>query len=181
MNAPRVGTSYLPQADSGFNGNIRQNGPSVQLARLPRRRRPGMIALAVALIGAGVLASTAVYTATNTRVSVLVVTAQVPQGSVITSADVSTASVSAGPGVQLIPASQMQQVVGQIAGTALHPGMLLTASELTTLSPPAPGQVLVALPMRPSGVPASGLAPGDRLILRRLILELLVGKRSVIG
>ena len=165
MNAPRVGTSYLPQTDSGFNGSIRQNGPPVQLARLPRRRRPGMVALAVALVGAGVLASTAVYTATNTRVSVLVVTVQVPPGSVITSADLAAASVSAGPGVKLIPASQMRQVIGQIAGTALHPGMLLTASELTTLSPPAPGQVLVALPMRPSGVPASGLAPGDRVLV----------------
>jgi len=165
MKAPRVGTSYLPQADSGYNGTIRQNGPSVQLARLPRRRRPGMIALAVALVGAGVLASTAVYTATNTRVSVLVVTAPVPQGGVITSVDIGTASVSAGPGVQLIPASETHQVIGQIAGSALHPGMLLTAAELTSLSPPAKGEVLVALPMRPSGVPASGLAPGDRVLV----------------
>jgi len=124
-----------------------------------------MIALAVALVGAGILAGAAVYTATNHRVAVLVATANVPPGSVITSADIGTASVSSGPGVQVIPASQAQQVIGQIAGTALHPGMLLTAAELTTLRPPAVGQVLVALPMRPSVLPASGLAPGDHVLI----------------
>jgi hypothetical protein len=124
-----------------------------------------MIALAVALVGAGILAGAAVYTATNHRVAVLVATANVPPGSVITAGDIGSASVSAGPGVQVIPASQAQQVIGQIAGTALHPGMLLTAAELTTLRPPAVGQVLVALPMRPSVLPASGLAPGDHVLV----------------
>lgn len=146
------------------NGSLPAS-PSVQLARLPRRRRPGMIALAVALVGAGILASTAVYTATNHRVNVLVVTADVPAGSVITAADVGTASVAASAGVEVIPASQIRQVVGQVAGSALHPGMLLAASELATSRPPGPGQVLVPLPLRPSVLPASGLQPGDRVLI----------------
>lgn len=165
MSGPAIGTSFHPETDPAFNGKRSYNGPSVQLARLPRRRRPGMIALAVALIGAGVLAGAAVYTATNHRVSVLVVIGNVQQGSVISARDIGTASVSTGPGVQLISASQEQQVVGQIAGTALHPGMLLTATEITRLQPPASGQVLVPLPMRPAMLPASGLAPGDHVMI----------------
>ena len=124
-----------------------------------------MIALAFALVGAGILASAAVYTATNHRVAVLVATANVAPGSVITASDIGSASVSASAGVQMIPASQEPQVIGQVAGTALHPGMLLTSAELSTLRPPNPGQVLVPLPMRPAVLPASGLSPGDHVLL----------------
>jgi hypothetical protein len=124
-----------------------------------------MIALAVALAGAGILASTAVYSATNHHLPVLVAQADVPAGALITAADVGTASVSVGAGVQVIPASQLRQVVGQVAGSALHPGMLLTTAELARQRPPAPGQVLVPLPVRPSALPASGLRPGDHVLV----------------
>lgn len=166
MNGPAIGTSYLPPADPGFDG--RPSGitqAAIQLPRLPRRHRPGMIALAVALVGAGVLGSAAVYETTSHRESVLVATASVPAGTVITSGDVGTASVAIGPGVQVIPASQLQQVIGQVAGSALHPGMLLTAAELATTQPPAPGQALVPLGFKPAMLPASGLAPGDHVLI----------------
>jgi len=162
---PAVGTAFHPETDSVLNGAGRPASQPIALARLPRRRRPGMIALAVALVGAGILASTAVYSATNHRVPVLVAQASVPAGALISASDVGTASVSVGPGVQVIPASQLKQVVGQVAGTALHPGMLLTAAELATQRPPAPGWVLVPLPVRPSGLPASGLQPGDHVLV----------------
>ena len=70
-----------------------------------------------------------------------------------------------GQGVQVIPASQLSQVVGHVAGTTLHPGMLLIAAELATRRPPNPGQVLVPLPVRPSELPASGLQPGDQVLV----------------
>jgi SAF domain len=124
-----------------------------------------MVALAIALIGVGVLASTAVYSGTNHREPVLVAISDVPAGEPITASDIGTASVSAGPGVQFIPAAQLRQVIGQVAGTQLYPGMLLAADELATVRPPGPGQVLVPLPMRPSVLPASGLMPGDRILV----------------
>lgn len=164
-SGPAVGTAFHPEASPGFNGAARSGSQPIALARLPRRRRPGMIALAIALVGAGILASTAVYSATNHRVPVLAAQAYVPAGALITAADVGTASVSASAGVQVIPASQLRQVVGQVAGTTLHPGMLLTAAELATQRPPGPGQVLVPLPVRPSALPASGLRPGDHVLV----------------
>jgi len=124
-----------------------------------------MMALAVALVGAGILGSTAIYSATSRSVPVLVAEANVPAGALITAGDVGTVSVSVGAGVQVIPAGQMSQVVGQVAGTTLHPGMLLTASELATQRPPDAGQVLVPLAVRPSALPASGLRPGDRVLI----------------
>ena len=162
---PAIGMAYHPPADAAFNGAERQADQAIALARLPRRRRPGMIALAVALVGAGILASTAVYSATNRTVPVLVAEANVPAGALIKASDLGTASVSVGRGVQVIPASQARQVVGQVAGTALHPGMLLTAAELATSRPPGYGQVLVPLAVRPSALPASGLQAGDHVLV----------------
>ena len=163
--APAIGTAFHPDADSGLNDATGSAGQPITLARLPRRRRPGMIALAVALVGAGILTAAAVYSATNHRVAVLVATADVPAGAPITAADLGTVGVSVGSGVQVIPAGQLKQVVGQVAGTALHPGMLLAAADLATQRPPAPGQVLVPLPVRPSALPASGLRPGDHVLV----------------
>ena len=162
---PAIGTAYHPQADAAFNGAARQAGQPIALARLPRRRRPGMIALAVALVGAGILASTALYSATNRRVPVLVAEANVPAGALIRASDLGTASVSVGGDVRVIPASQVRQVIGQVAGTALHPGMLLSPAELATSRPPRYGQVLVPLAVRPSALPASGLQAGDHVLV----------------
>jgi hypothetical protein len=164
-NGPTAGTAFYPEIEPELNGKGHRPWQPGQLARLPRRRRPGMIALAVALVSLGVLASAAVYAETNTRAPVIVMTASVPAGAVITSGDVGTASVSVSPGVQLIPASQLGQVIGQIAGAPLHPGMLLAASQLTTLQPPGPGQALVPLPVKPSILPATGLTSGDQVVI----------------
>lgn len=167
LSGPAIGTAFHPEPEPAGPRGRRGHAADqpAALARLPRRRRPGMIALAIALVGAGILASTAVYTATSRRVPVLVAKADVPAGALITAGDLGTASVSAGPGVQVIPAGQLGQVVGQVAGTGLHPGMLITAAEIGSRQPPMPGQVLVPLPVRPSALPASGLHPGDHVLI----------------
>lgn len=164
-SGPAFGTAYHPQPDPAFGNGRASRGRSGQLPPLPRRRRPAMIALSAALVGAGILASAALYQRADHQVPVVVVTASVPAGQTITASDVGTANVAAGPGVQLIPARQLQQVIGQVAGTALHPGMLLAASELTSLLPPGPGQQMVPVPVKPSILPASGLNPGDHVLV----------------
>jgi hypothetical protein len=158
------GTVFHPEPDpvpAGNGGPIRVG----QLRALPRRRRPGMMALAVALVGAGILGGAALYRDVNHQVPVLLVTASVPVGSVLTSADLTTTSVATGPGVKVIPARQESQVVGLVAATNLQPGTLLAATDVTTSLPPAAGQVLVPMAVKPSELPASGLAPGDHLLI----------------
>ncbi len=162
---PAVGTAFFPEAEpaAGFESPV--PAPLATLARLPHRRRPGLVALAAALIGAGVLVSAWVYQATGHRIRVVVVIAAVPAGQVITSADVGTASVLVGSGVRVVPAGQLPHVVGQVAGTALVPGTLLATAELGAVRPPHSGQVLVPVPVRPSGLPVSGLSAGDRVLV----------------
>ena len=123
-----------------------------------------MIALAAALIGVGILASAALYHRADHQVPVLLVTATVPAGSVITASDLGITTVVAGPGVQDIPARQMSQVIGLIAATSLQRGTLLAPSELTSKLTPGPGQELVPVALKPSALPASGLAPGDQVL-----------------
>jgi hypothetical protein len=158
------GTVFHPEPDPlppGNGGPIRIG----QLRALPRRRRPGMVALAVALIGIGILGGAALFRHVNHQVPVLLVSTAVPVGSVVTSADLSTTTVATGPGVNVIPAGEEHQVVGLVAATNLQPGTLLAASDVTTSLPPASGQVLVPVAVKPSELPASGLAAGDHILV----------------
>jgi hypothetical protein len=124
-----------------------------------------MIALAIAMAGAGVLISAAVYQRADHQVVVVMVTAPVPAGAVITAADLGTTSVTVGSGVEVIPATQLRQVSGEIAAVALRPSTLLAPADLTTAQPPGPGQVLVPAAVKPSLLPASGLSPGDQVLI----------------
>jgi hypothetical protein len=159
-----VGTVYFPEPDTvAVRPGDGAASPS-QIVRLPRKRRPMMIVAAAMLVGLGILISVAVYQRVDRQVQVLVVVRYVAQGSVIRPADLGAASVAAS-GISDIPASQLHQVTGLVAGSALHPGMLLAASDLVSSLPPPPGQVLTVLSLRPSALPASGLVPGDHVRL----------------
>jgi SAF domain len=162
-HGPSFGTVFHPEPEPAANGDFR--GQPAELRGLPRRRRPAMIALAIVLIGAGVLGSAALYSRENHKVPVLVVTAAVPAGSVLTAADVGTTTIAAGPDVQTIPAGQLPQVIGLVARAPLRPGTLLAASELTSSLPPGHGQVLVAVEVKQAVLPAYGLAAGDHVLV----------------
>jgi hypothetical protein len=165
---PVVGTAFFPEPDMAVNGaGLASAGRPVpaQLRGLPRRRRPAMVALAVAMVGAGVLVSAAVYQQADHQVSVVTVTQPVPAGAAISAGDLGTARVTVGRGIRVVPASQLGQVAGEIAAVALRPATLLAPSELTSAQPPAPGQVLVPASLKPSELPASGLFPGDHVLV----------------
>jgi hypothetical protein len=162
-----IGTAYFPETDVAVNGSgdIGHARDVGRLRGLPRRRRPAMIALAVAMAGAGVVVSAAIYQRADHQVAVVMVTQPVPAGAPITAADVSTTNVRVGPGIQVVPAAQIGRVTGQIASVALRPSTLLAPSDLTTLQSPAPGQELVTAPAKPYALPASGLTSGDHVLV----------------
>ncbi len=158
------GAVLFPTQDTvAPQGSDRRTNPG-QLTPLPRRRRPMMIVVAALLVGLGVLISVAMYQRADRQVQVLVVQRVVPAGSQINATDLGTASIAAS-GISDIPALERSRVVGLVAASALHPGMLLAASDLVTSLPPPPGKVLVGVSVRPSAVLASGLVSGDRITL----------------
>lgn len=163
-----TGTVYFPEADIDANGagRVPPAGPAGgSLRGLPRRRRPAVLALAVAMAGAGVLISAALYQHADRQVPVVMVTADVAPGGVITAGDVAETDALVGPGIHVVPAAQLGQVDGEVAAVALRAGTLLAPADLTTAQPPGPGQQLVPVAVKPSALPASGLFPGDRVLV----------------
>lgn len=126
---------------------------------LPRQRRPGF------LIGAGMLVLFAVATnvylfvSSGERVSVVKVARDVAADHEITQADLERARVAVEPGVAVIPARQLDQVVGRRAAVPLRQGTLLAVSQLSTQQSPPAGRTLVGMSLKPGAMPP-GLAPG---------------------
>jgi hypothetical protein len=117
------------------------------------------------MAGTGVVVSAAIYQRADHQVSVVMVMRAVPAGAVISASDLGSTRVSLGGGIAVIPASQIRQAVGEVAAVALQPATLLAPADLTTSHPPAPGVELVPAPVRPADLPATGLAPGDRVLV----------------
>lgn len=162
-----IGRAFFPEPDISPNGAIgsRRFWSEARLPALPRRRKPAMIALAGIMAGTGALLSVAAYRHADHAVAVVLVAVSVPAGAPITAADLSQASVTVSAGVKVIPAVQLDQVVGEIAAVGLRPGTLLVPADLTTRQPPAPGQQLVPVAVKPALLPAGGLSAGDHVLL----------------
>jgi hypothetical protein len=163
-HAAAIGTAYFPEPDVVRN-RTGQGAIAGQLRGLPRRRRPAMIALAVAMAGAGVLVSAAAYQRADRQIAVVMITHSIPVGAVITAADLAVTNVTVGSGIQVIAAAQIGQVSGEVAAVTLRPSTLLAPTDLTTMRPPALGQELIAAPTKPYALPASGMGPGDHVLI----------------
>jgi Flp pilus assembly protein CpaB len=134
--------------------------------RAPRpRRRPGLLALGVALVAVGALAAAWLVSTSSAHIAVLVAARDVPYGTVLTDADLSSVEVAGTGGVAVIPAGERDQVVGRVAATTIVTGSLLAPAQLTAAAPPAPGEVLVGVPLKADRLPAGGLTPGDRILI----------------
>lgn len=142
-----------------------QNGHASRPVGLPRQRRRGMLALGVALAGLGILAGGLLLSSVSHRQAVLALAKAIPPGATITRDDLTTVMISSGSGLKTIPASQLAQVTGLTAATALDQGTLLVPSELTSTQVPAPGDQLVTVALKPSQLPARGLLPGDQVLV----------------
>jgi len=143
--------------------------------RLPRRRRWGVVALGVVLVAVcAVAAYLFVVTAGVTR-PYLAVARNVAYGAVIGTSDLAVVNVNPAAGLQPIPASQRDEVVGKHAAADLFAGTLLTRAQLTDLAIPAPGQHLVGIELRPAQVPARTLKAGDTVVLVVVPLSTVAG------
>lgn len=146
------------------------SGPDSRPAAAPRvvrqrRRRPGLIALSVALIAAGALSGALLFTASGQRTAVLVVARDVPVGAAITDADLAPASLALDPAVKAVPVAKKKTMVGQRAAVALKAGALLSPGQVTSVSLVKAGEQLVGVALKPSQLPASRLAPGQKVVI----------------
>lgn len=148
------------------NGAVNGAAPLVRSPLPTRQRRPGWVALGVVLVVglAGVFAF--LYSTAGQKVPVVVVSAPVPVGQVITRSDLSTVEVAGD--ITAVAAANLDSLVGQRAAVGLLPGTVLQRSMLTQVDPIPAGSVQVGVAVRGGQLPAHGVLPGDEVLVLRL-------------
>jgi hypothetical protein len=145
----------------------RRPAPAKGTMPLPtRERRPGYVALAVALIVGFAAVGAFLYVRAGAKTLVVVVVAQVPAGHVIARSDLSSVAVAGG--VTAIAAEHVDSVVGQAAAVQLLPNMLLQRSMVATTGGLSALQAGVGVVVKSGQIPADGLAAGDTVEVVRL-------------
>ncbi|MFD7444041.1 SAF domain-containing protein [Streptomyces sp. NPDC059909] len=155
-------------APNGVPPQGRGAGPVAPPRVSARRRRPGVIALSLALIAAGGAGVAVLVLQVGHRTQVVTVVRDVQVGQVLTEQDFGEASVALDPAVKAVRADALEAVVGKRAAVELKPGSLLAPSQVTKDSLVKPGEQLVPVGLKPEQVPATALVPGQRVQLVRV-------------
>jgi hypothetical protein len=151
-------------ADADGSGRARLKGP-LQAPLPTRERRPGYIALAVALIVGLAALGAYLYVQAGAKTPVVKVVRSVPAGHTIARADLSTTAVAGG--VTAISGSNLDSVVGKTAAVPLLPEMLLMRSMVTDTSPLSASVSLVGVALKPGQLP-DGLTAGNTVEVLQL-------------
>ncbi|MFE5923609.1 SAF domain-containing protein [Streptomyces sp. NPDC056468] len=130
-----------------------------------RRRRPGVIALALALIAAGGAGVAVLLLQVGHRTEVVTVVRDVQVGQVLTEHDLGKASIALDPALKAVESDDLDSVVGKRAAVELKPGSLLSPTQVTKDSLVRPGEQLVPIGLKPEQVPATALVPGQKVQL----------------
>ncbi|MCX4411222.1 SAF domain-containing protein [Streptomyces sp. NBC_01764] len=130
-----------------------------------RRRRPGVIALSLALIAAGGAGVAVLLVQVGHRTEVVTVVRDVQVGQVLSEDDLGKASIALDPAVKVVHANELNSVVGKRAAVELKPGSLLAPPQVTKDSLVRAGEQLVPIGLKPEQVPATALVPGQKVEL----------------
>ncbi|MCX5106930.1 SAF domain-containing protein [Streptomyces sp. NBC_00439] len=130
-----------------------------------RRRRPGMIALSLALIAAGGAGVAVLLLQAGHRTQVVTVVRDVQVGQALTAKDLGKASVALDPAVKAVRADDLDSVIGKRAAVELKPGSLLAPSQVTKDFLVKAGEQLVPVGLKAEQVPATALVPGQKVRL----------------
>jgi len=144
--APSGGARWGAPRPSGRKGGER-------LPARPRERKPALAALAVLLILGGALASMSLVLRSGDTVAAIGIAEQVPRGQRIPPDALREVQV-ASSGVAYVPWSQRTAVSNFYAATALVPGSLLAANQVSRTGAVRTGQVVVGLALKPGQYPA---------------------------
>lgn len=142
------------------------------------RRRPALVAGAVAAICLGGLLGAWAWTSTTNTQEVLAARDTIPRGTVITAEDLERVRINADPALSPIPASSYDDIVGQRAALDIAAGSLLSeASTAENLLPPE-GMSVVGVALTPAQAPGVALQSGD---LVRVVLTPGEGENAPSG
>ena len=151
-------------ATTRTNGRVVAETTRSAISRGPevRRRQLPLVVVGVLLVLGCALAFADASLHMGSREEVLVVAQPISAGQMLTTADLQSAQVSTGSGVQVVPASEEASVVGRSVAVPLVPGALLTRTEVGSSSAVGSDSDVVAVGLK-SGAYPPDLAPGDRV------------------
>jgi SAF domain len=107
------------------------------------------------------------------RKPVLAMANDVAAGQTIDATDLVVVRVSTEAGVTPIPASERDDVIGQVASVDLLAGSLLVENAIGENRGLEPGTALIAVPVPVQELPSPDLEAGDRVIVYRTSTDLL--------
>jgi len=117
------------------------------------------------LVFASIAGFAELYSSANHQVSVLIVTDTIDQGQRITGSDLGQTSAQISGGVNPIATADAPALVGERAAVTIPAGTLLTAGDITDSPPITAGDAVVGLELKAGQLPASGLGPGDQVMI----------------
>ena len=125
------------------------------------RRRPALIALAVACICLGALLAAWAWTSTTNTQEVLAARETIPRGAVVTEEDIARVRISTDPALSPVAASKFDELVGQRAALDISAGSLFTVTATTSELLPPGGMSVVGVALAPAQAPGLALQNGD--------------------
>lgn len=102
------------------SGAPRRSASGLRARRSPRWIIAGLLAVCLGGVGGATL-----WTQATNAHPVIRVTREVPRGEVVKASDLAIVNVAAAPGIRTVPASQLSQLVGQVATSDLPADSLL--------------------------------------------------------
>ncbi|MBI2169368.1 MAG: SAF domain-containing protein [Actinobacteria bacterium] len=153
-----VVTTRTPVTTDGHKGvRERRAAPS------PRRNRT-RIAAGITVLAVSALAAVTLYGNAGDRTPVLAVARAVEAGETIETGDLTVVRVAAERGVEMVPASERDDLVGRRAAVGLVPGNLLSRGALATGPLVPDGWSVIGAVLKPGQFPL-GLRPGDEVTI----------------
>jgi hypothetical protein len=158
-------TGAMTGAMTGRRPAAGETAPAVRPPVGRRDHRTLALVASVALVGASIAAFASIYSAADHKVPAIVVVRPVAQGQLLTSADLGEADVAISGGVDFVPVAEATFVSGKRATAAIPPGSLLTMGDLTRAPAIVAGDAIVGVALKDGAYPASGLSPGDQVMV----------------
>lgn len=160
--APPVDPARSTRGDNKAAAPQQGPAPGELLAPPPKlRRRPALIAAAVAAICLGALASVWAYNSASNSHEVLAVRQTVERGTIIEREDVVAVRVSVDPALKPLAGDRLASVIGKRAALDIPAGGVVTAEQVTSTAIPAKGESVAGISLSPAMLPADQLRVGD--------------------
>ena len=118
-----------------------------------RRKNPVRIAVAVSITSVGALIVGYAFMSLSDTVGVVVANQTIERGTTITSDDLMVSNVKLDPSIATVPASDLDDLLGQSAAVEIVEGSLLSPAEVTADAIPGIGETLVNLALQPGHFP----------------------------